>query len=1406
MSSNNENGSLPSRGNKKSQTIPRADSSGGGKENVNIVFEEGTGGEPEATPAPSNSSTSAPPSTPEQLNNGGSAVASDGMSNPGITSASTPPLPNGDSIPSRKTSNQTNRLSNPSRDRVEGSKKQVDPNKRLGEKNSEKAPKSEKNKSSEEKKLKKEGAPKQNKKPAPNQKPSSGNQGNPKKLANPITPKQPANKKTPDKKTSGLKKLSNQGKKLGGKFNNLAGKGGAAGLGGKLGEKNPFNKSKTSKEQDKTKETKKTKDTNKNDKKGSKKGEEGKLKSGLKAAAGVAEKALPPQLKAALTAARLAKRPAKIGCLAVLGLIFIPILGVILGSVGGTGDDNPLSIGNVRGNETLQSGVEVGSFDDRTFSIDNEELALSYVAAAEEHDLPWSVLAGMAGVATGHGKRSPYGDNGDVNSNFPEIQTARGANGIDGRGGGPFLLMDNKIIKPFEVSNNKTKGETKNYPEAIKQTAQLLADARDELYEEKQFGAAGISKKDLAADPFGLSYIRTRTADDEERRNVPTLIDGVVNPETLDLEFAPAPGTVSSGGNIQAHTRAARDFILAAWPEAKIVSDWRPVDGDGLSWHNRGLALDVGCGGLCSRAEKNLLDNITTWFVSNPQAFGLDYVIWRNKSLNSGGNWSQFADSPTGDVNFEHEDHVHLNFQGNPLSELGPLGNPWNGSSLEEVADDSFSYPGIPFREDDGTEDPGRETPAREEAPSQQNEDVVIDDNRIMDFWLEVIQRVPVDVDSVNLPVFFEEEEEEEDNSTEGSFSTGGAPSIIGGPLIPEEQMVAYLKGRPVWGLDVTQEEVVRQYYENGLRENIRPDWAIAQVVEETGLDTERLRLDFNFAGIGHCNSCPRGVQYASLEDGIRSHIIVLKRVALGNDVPLVGPEALDRNGGDVRWLADQLSYWDEMSGVWAQGPGSEEYYCRVSAIAREAGAWWPVGESDQSCGRTPEDFPRPDGAVEVETNPGRGENRSSSNAATVTQVSSQNSSPSAANRSSGRTDRDLLVRQLAWSSRWIESDNDYEQAIGCYRGAYQYGYFTGEGCHDTWGSYGGYPRPELAPKPTQDEKKFADLEARLTEFEDLPEAEQVKSTIKYHLCPESARGADTDVCRDGTTNPDMGTYYACQAVLLNALPGQEDKYPYAFTGMQSQGPPLEQYEAGCRARVERALQDPDLPGGSPGGAQEEEESTDLRVNRQELFAKHAIARAAEYSGRGDQIRIALGLQNPDAIFGEDGEDGDRIPGATYFDGDLAVSSDGYAWPTTGAFTSGFGPRGGSNHDGVDISGAAHNNPGPEIWASRPGTVKYVHTDCPGLDAVRGCGRPSFEGYGNIVFIDHGDNEFTLYAHFNEVHPSIREGVSVERGQILGGQGNSGHSGGTHLHFEIRKGEFGAVNPIPLLPEMSFLG
>lgn len=115
----------------------------------------------------------------------------------------------------------------------------------------------------------------------------------------------------------------------------------------------------------------------------------------------------------------------------------------------------------------------------------------------------------------------------------------------------------------------------------------------------------------------------------------------------------------------------------------------------------------------------------------------------------------------------------------------------------------------------------------------------------------------------------------------------------------------------------------------------------------------------------------------------------------------------------------------------------------------------------------------------------------------------------------------------------------------------------------------------------------------------------------------------------------------------------------------------------------------------------------------------------------------------------------------------LASRGDGRAslgWPLSGPILSGFGMRWGRMHTGLDI-GSGYGTP---VAAASSGTVIRAGW---------------YGGYGRTVDIDHGNGVVSRYAHLASI--SVGVGEVVERGEVVGTVGSSGHAYGPHLHFEV---------------------
>lgn len=71
-----------------------------------------------------------------------------------------------------------------------------------------------------------------------------------------------------------------------------------------------------------------------------------------------------------------------------------------------------------------------------------------------------------------------------------------------------------------------------------------------------------------------------------------------------------------------------------------------------------------------------------------------------------------------------------------------------------------------------------------------------------------------------------------------------------------------------------------------------------------------------------------------------------------------------------------------------------------------------------------------------------------------------------------------------------------------------------------------------------------------------------------------------------------------------------------------------------------------------------------------------------------------------------------------------------------------------------------------------------------------------FGGYGNMVRIAHSSGYETLYAHLDSV--AVKKNQIITSGTVIGYTGNTGHSTGPHLHYEILKNGV-AFDPLDFL-------
>ena len=137
------------------------------------------------------------------------------------------------------------------------------------------------------------------------------------------------------------------------------------------------------------------------------------------------------------------------------------------------------------------------------------------------------------------------------------------------------------------------------------------------------------------------------------------------------------------------------------------------------------------------------------------------------------------------------------------------------------------------------------------------------------------------------------------------------------------------------------------------------------------------------------------------------------------------------------------------------------------------------------------------------------------------------------------------------------------------------------------------------------------------------------------------------------------------------------------------------------------------------------------------------------------------------------------------------------------SFAGGFGELRPSHfHSGLDFR--TQGKIGLPVFAAKDGYISRI-----GISST---------GYGNALYMNHSDGTTTVYGHLLKFNPKIREYTTekqydresfqinltpssdqfcFKKGEIIGWTGNSGSSGGPHLHFEVRdtKSET-ALNPL----------
>lgn len=155
---------------------------------------------------------------------------------------------------------------------------------------------------------------------------------------------------------------------------------------------------------------------------------------------------------------------------------------------------------------------------------------------------------------------------------------------------------------------------------------------------------------------------------------------------------------------------------------------------------------------------------------------------------------------------------------------------------------------------------------------------------------------------------------------------------------------------------------------------------------------------------------------------------------------------------------------------------------------------------------------------------------------------------------------------------------------------------------------------------------------------------------------------------------------------------------------------------------------------------------------------------------------------------------GDLTPGEAPPPADPATVPAGtHVYPLAGAshFSDDwlFPRPGGRYHEGIDLFAAR----GTPVVAVAGGTLFRV-----GYSGISG---------NRLWLRDDAGTEF-FYAHLDAFAPAAREGARVEKGTVIGYNGDTGDARGTspHVHFEIHPGGGGPIRPYPIVSAWPRIG
>ncbi|MET3505586.1 M23 family metallopeptidase [Halalkalibacter oceani] len=89
-------------------------------------------------------------------------------------------------------------------------------------------------------------------------------------------------------------------------------------------------------------------------------------------------------------------------------------------------------------------------------------------------------------------------------------------------------------------------------------------------------------------------------------------------------------------------------------------------------------------------------------------------------------------------------------------------------------------------------------------------------------------------------------------------------------------------------------------------------------------------------------------------------------------------------------------------------------------------------------------------------------------------------------------------------------------------------------------------------------------------------------------------------------------------------------------------------------------------------------------------------------------------------------------------------------------------------HNGIDFA----MKEGEELYSITEGVIKYVDY--------------GDKNAGKTVMIENEQGLTFIYGHLSKFNNQLKSGDSIEKDQLIGYSGNTGHSTGNHLHFGVK--------------------